>query len=173
MKFAPAESIFCASTAGSPTQLFSVWTSARLDGYVALITIVTDIARLLRSRRVAVAHFFLPGAYIFGGLGALLARHSNVVMSRRSLNDYQAAHPISSRIERFLHSKMRLLIANSKQVQAQLIAEGAHADRTLLLYSGIDLESVGARPQSRGRARSIRARVRSPCNRYCGESYSL
>ena len=67
-------------------------------------------------------------------------------MSRRSLNDYQAAHPISSRIERYLHSRMRLLIANSKQVQAQLIAEGAHADRTLLLYSGIELETLTRAP---------------------------
>ena len=143
--------ILCLDRGPVRTTIFGVDVS-RLDGYVACVTVLSDIVRLLGSRRVAVAHFFLPGAYIFGGLGALIARHSNVVMSRRSLNDYQAAHPISSRIERYLHSKMQLLIANSKQVQAQLIAEGAHADRTLLLYSGIELETL-ARAPSREAAR--------------------
>ena len=64
---------------------------SRYTGYWRLVTVILDIARLLRSRRVRIAHFFLPGAYISGGLGALLASHSNPVMSRRSLHDYQAS----------------------------------------------------------------------------------
>jgi glycosyltransferase involved in cell wall biosynthesis len=113
---------------------------SRLLGYLWPVTTVLDISRLLRSGRVGVAHFYLPGAYIFGGLGALLAGHSNSIMSRRSLNDYQADHRILSRIERFLHRRMRLLLANAQPVLDQLIAEGAPPDRTLLLYSGVDLE---------------------------------
>lgn len=105
-------------------------------------TMIVDIARLLRSRRVGVAHFFLPGAYIFGGLGAVLARHSNSVMSRRSLNDYQASHPIATRIERFLHPKMRLLTANARLSVSQLLDEGAPPDRTLLLHNGVDLAGL-------------------------------
>src|SRR5690242_13779549 len=105
-------------------------------------TMIVDIARLLRSRRVGVAHFFLPGAYIFGGLGAVLARHSNSVMSRRSLNDYQASHPIATRLERFLHPKMRLLTANARLSVRQLLDEGAPPDRTLLLHNGVDLAKL-------------------------------
>jgi glycosyltransferase involved in cell wall biosynthesis len=116
---------------------------SRYTAYLRLVTNILDIARLLRSRRVRIAHFFLPGAYIFGGLGALLASHSNTVMSRRSLNDYQTGHPRAARIERFLHSKMRVLVANAKPVRDQLIAEGAPPERTLLLHSGVDLERFG------------------------------
>lgn len=127
---------------------------SRLLGYLWPITTVLDISRLLRSGRVGIAHFYLPGAYIFGGLGAVLAGHSNSIMSRRSLNDYQANHPILSRIERFLHRRMRLLAANARAVLAQLIAEGAPADRTFLLYSGVDLEPL-TRVPDRAAARKI------------------
>ena len=75
-------------------------------------------------------------------------------MSRRSLNDYQANHPILSRIERFLHRRMRLLAANARAVLAQLIAEGAPADRTIILYSGVDLEPL-TRVPDRAAARKI------------------
>jgi glycosyltransferase involved in cell wall biosynthesis len=119
---------------------------SRYSAYLRLVTNILDIARLLHSRQVRIAHFFLPGAYIFGGLGALLASHSNTVMSRRSLNDYQTGHPRAARIERFLHSKMRLLVANAKPVRDQLIAEGAPPERTLLLHSGVDLEQLGHIP---------------------------
>lgn len=105
-------------------------------------TMIVDIARLLRSRRVGIAHFFLPGAYIFGGLGAVLARHSNSIMSRRSLNDYQASHPIATWLERFLHPKMRLLTANARLSVRQLLDEGAPPDRTLLLHNGVDLAKL-------------------------------
>ena len=115
---------------------------SRLLGYLWPVTTVLDISRLFRSGRVGIAHFYLPGAYIFGGLGALLAGHSNSIMSRRSLNDYQADHPISSKIERFLHRRMRLITGNAQPVVAQLIREGAPAERTLLLYSGVDLEPL-------------------------------
>jgi len=113
-----------------------------LSGYLAVLVGITDVARLLRSGRVAIAHFFLPGAYVLGGLAAVLARHRNLIMSRRSLNDYQANHPIASRIERFLHARMRVLLANAKPVRAQLIAEGAAPRRTLVLYSGVDLAQL-------------------------------
>lgn len=113
-----------------------------LSSYLAILIGITDVARLLRSGRVAIAHFFLPGAYVIGGLAAVLARHPNSVMSCRSLNDYQAAHPKASCVERFLHAKMRLLIANANPVRAQLIAEGAPPGRTLVIHSGVDLAQL-------------------------------
>jgi glycosyltransferase involved in cell wall biosynthesis len=130
--------------------LFGRWLSCHL----AVLIGITDVVRLLRSGRVAIAHFFLPRAYVLGGLAAVIARHPNSVMSRRSLNDYQAVHPNASRVERFLHAKMRVLIANANPVRAQLIAEGAPPGRTLVLYSGVDLAqlaSVTDRQSGRGR----------------------
>jgi glycosyltransferase involved in cell wall biosynthesis len=137
--------LLCLERVVPHTTIFGVDVS-RLDAHVEQIIVVRDIVRLLRSRRVAIAHFFLPGAYIFGGLGALLAGHSNTVMSRRSLNDYQKGHPRAASIERFLHSKMRVLVANAKPVRDQLIAEGAPPEHTLLLHSGVDLERFGRIP---------------------------
>jgi glycosyltransferase involved in cell wall biosynthesis len=115
-----------------------------LSSYLAVLIGIADIARLLRSGRVAIAHFFLPSAYVLGGLAAVLARHPNAVMSRRSLNDYQVAHPRASGVERFLHGRMRLLIANANAVRAQLIDEGAPPGRTLVLYSGVDLAQLAS-----------------------------
>src|SRR6516164_4172083 len=51
-----------------------------------------DFVHAFRSARLV--HFFLPGAYVIGGLTALAARQTNVLVSRRSLNDYQLGHPI-------------------------------------------------------------------------------
>src|SRR5579872_4171271 len=48
-----------------------------------------DFCRVFRRENARLVHFFLPGAYIIGGMTALAARQPNVVMSRRSLNNYQ------------------------------------------------------------------------------------
>jgi len=127
---------------------------SRLSSYTTLACVVSDVFRLLRSGRVGVAHFFLPGAYILGGVGSVLARHSNSVMSRRSLNNYQVGHPIATRIEHFLHRRMRVVTANAAPAAAQLIDEGAPPDRTFVLHSGVDLEPVDRAPD-RDTARRI------------------
>lgn len=118
----------------------------QLSKLAAAALAVSDIARFLRRGRVGVAHFYLPGAYILGGMAALLAGHGNRLMSRRSLNDYQAARPLAAKVEHFLHRKMRLLTANARAGVAQLIAEGAPAERTLLLPNGIDFASHSPTP---------------------------
>lgn len=120
--------------------------------YLSHALTLADIRSLLCSGRVGVAHFFLPGAYVMGGIGSVLARHRDSVMSRRSLNDYQANHPIATRIERFLHRRMRILTANATLSAAQLVEEGAPADRTLILRNGVDLDKVSRAPD-RGAAR--------------------
>ena len=117
-----------------------------LSVYTRLALIVSDICRSLRSGRVGVAHFFLPGAYVLGGIGSVLARHSNSIMSRRSLNNYQIGHPIAARIEYFLHRRMRVVTANAAPAAAQLIDEGAPPDRTFVLHNGVNLEHVDRAP---------------------------
>ncbi len=41
-------------------------------------------------------------------------------MSRRSLNIYQNKHPFLRRIERLLHPRMQMLLANSQAVLKEL-----------------------------------------------------
>jgi glycosyltransferase involved in cell wall biosynthesis len=118
----------------------------RFSSYMALALILFDIRKLLRSGRVGIAHFFLPGAYILGGIAAVLARHSNSVMSRRSLNNYQAGHPIATCLERFLHRRMRVVTANASPAAAQLLDEGAPPERTLVLHNGVDTELADHAP---------------------------
>jgi glycosyltransferase involved in cell wall biosynthesis len=110
----------------------------RLRARVSLVLTVTVLIKILWFRRPAVLHFFLPAAYIIGGIASLFARVPVRIMSRRSLNNYQLAHPLFARIERFLHPKMTCVCGNSKAVVKQLEDEGVSAQRLRLIYNGID-----------------------------------
>lgn len=98
-----------------------------------------SLARFMREWRPDLVHFFLPESYLVGAPIALLALSAKRVMSRRSLNDYQAKHPLLAKLERALHKRMDALLGNSAAVTAQLIDEGAPRDRVHLIRNGIDL----------------------------------
>jgi len=98
-----------------------------------------SLAGFMRDWRPDVVHFFLPESYLIGAPIALLASNAKRVMSRRSLNDYQAKHPLLAKLERILHKRMDAVLGNSAAVTAQLIAEGAPRDRVHLIRNGIDL----------------------------------
>ena len=86
-------------------------------------------------------HFYLPRSYIVGGLCALLTRQHNLIMSRRSLNDYQKNKSISAKCEKFLHQRMQHIIVNSNAIKQQLIKEeGVLGDKITVIYNGIDAE---------------------------------
>ena len=102
--------------------------------------------RLVRRRRPAVVHLFLPPAYLLGGICARLAGQRVCVMSRRTLDDYQRNHPTLARLEHALHRHMRALLGNSRAVVAQLLAEGAPPDRVGLIYNGVDPAPFAALP---------------------------
>lgn len=95
------------------------------------------LRRTLRVSRPDVVHFFLPAAYLIGGLASLGAPIRRV-MSRRSLNDYQRQHPAVARLERLLHRRMVAVLGNARAVVEQLRAEGVPAARLGLIYNGID-----------------------------------
>ncbi|MDH3582420.1 MAG: glycosyltransferase [Hyphomicrobiales bacterium] len=95
---------------------------------------------LFLFERPPIVHFFLPQAYIVGAIAARCAGLSGLIMSRRSLNAYQAHHPMLARLERRLHRHMRLVIANSKRVLAELRDdEKIPADKLGLIHNGIEL----------------------------------
>jgi glycosyltransferase involved in cell wall biosynthesis len=119
-----------------------------LPGFSAL-----GLLFLLWRRRPHVIHFFLPAAYIVGGLCSFLAPPAARVMSRRSLDHYQRGHPYLARIERFLHPRMDAVLGNSRAVVEQLRAEGVEPKRLGLLYNGIDSVALVADSPSRAATR--------------------
>ena len=109
---------------------------------------------LFLFKRPPIVHFFLPQAYIVGAIAARCAGLSGLIMSRRSLNAYQAHHPMLARLERRLHQHMSLVIANSKRVLAQLRDdENVPADKLGLIHNGIEL-GLYDRPLDAGRKRT-------------------
>lgn len=144
-------------------ELWTLYSGGRLESEVAAagvrvvnsrvrsITLqrIVMTARLLWSlstERRCVFHFFLPQAYLVGGLCGALVRHPRMIMSRRSLNNYQKSHPTAARIERWLHKSIRLASGNSLAVIAQLQDEGIEQERTALIYNGLSFRSIDERP---------------------------
>ena len=125
--------------------------NSRLRHLARLLLWLIDLIRLYRSGRVRVAHYYLPGAYIVGGMAAFAARFRNCVMSWRSLNDYQRGHRLATRIEHFLHRRMLVLSANAQASVEQLVEEGAPPERCVLLHNGVDYAQIDGAP---GRAQA-------------------
>lgn len=103
---------------------------------------VFHLINYLRRSPPLILHFFLPEAYLFGMLAALLARYrGHTVMSRRSLNNYQKRRPILALCETEfrLHTKTSAILANSRAITHQLQAEGVPQDHVTLIYNGINL----------------------------------
>jgi glycosyltransferase involved in cell wall biosynthesis len=101
---------------------------------------------LLLRLRPSLIHFFLPHAYLLGGICSLFTGRRVRVMSRRSLNTYQDQYPVLARVERWLHPRMNAILGNSKAVVRQLKLEGISPNRLGLLYNGIDLSQFNHLP---------------------------
>jgi glycosyltransferase involved in cell wall biosynthesis len=95
------------------------------------------LLRVLLKGQFAIVHFFLPEAYIVGAPLAFLVRSGLMVMSRRSLNDYQENVPLGGLVERRLHLLMTAVLANSRSVAKQLESEGVASRRIGLIYNGV------------------------------------
>lgn len=89
--------------------------------------------------RPRIIHFFLPEAYIIGGLGTLFAPRRKMLMSRRSLNKYQLKWPLVRSIEKFLHKRMDIVLANSIAVRDELVEEGVPRKKLKLIYNGVSI----------------------------------
>lgn len=91
-------------------------------------------------RRPPIVHFFLPESYLVGAMMARLAGLSRLVMSRRSMNNYQLKRPRIAALEHKLHGLMTAILGNSRRVVEQLKGEGIEENRLGLIYNGIDLK---------------------------------
>jgi len=105
--------------------------------------LVISLTRLILSflkNRNAIRHVFLPEAYLLTAVAARLTFFSDpLVMSRRSLNDYQRRRPILGRLEPLIHRFTTAALGNSKAVVQQLYEEGFTPSNTSIIYNGIDL----------------------------------
>lgn len=108
----------------------------------------------LLRRRPSIVHFFLPAAYLVGAPLTVLAGVPIRVMSRRSLNAYQAAYPFVPAVEKKLHKGMHALLGNSLSVVHELRDhEGVPASKLGLIYNGLDMSRF-AQIEPRDQARA-------------------
>lgn len=121
-----------------PTWLSRLLRHKRAVAWTGLVLAAASLWWMYWKRRAHAVHFFLPSAYIVGGLTALLGPRMMRVMSRRSLNHYQRSHRLFTRIEYRLHPHMDLVCGNSRAVIEELRTEGVAPQRLRLIYNGID-----------------------------------
>ena len=98
-------------------------------GVLGVCTTALHLLVILLTRRPHIVHCFLPEAYVVGGLCTAWWPRLRRVMSRRSLNHYQARYPGIRLLERLLHRRMHAVLGNSAAVLTQLRAEGVDERR--------------------------------------------
>jgi len=97
------------------------------------------LAHLLRTRQPTICHCFLPFANAVGGLASMLANRTSLVVSRRSLRNYQAENFLLNPFERFAMKRAKAVLGNSRAILDQLEEEGVSKEKCKLIYNGIDL----------------------------------
>ncbi len=103
---------------------------------LGLLRAAVGLFRLLAQERPEIVHFFLPAAYLIGGLISLTCRVPIRIMSRRSLSLYKRHRPIAF-LEPLLHRRMTAILGNSRAVIHELVEEGCPPDRLGLIYNGV------------------------------------
>ena len=107
--------------------------------FIRRVFIFFWLGATLARGRPNIIHFFLPEAYLLGGLWSSLLRIPFRIMSRRSLNFYQQRHPLGAWLERRLHKTVNVLLGNSRAILRDLEKENTNSSaRIELIYNGID-----------------------------------
>lgn len=143
-----------------------------------LIRVLLTIIKLLHHYRTVkpdLIHFFLPEAYIIGGICSFITPHSMLLMSRRSLNNYQKQHKLIKFIERLLHKRMDTLLGNSQAVANQLVLEGINKEKISVIYNGINIngyqhKSENLKMQEKNKETNSNKIVLCPPQHYCMDS---
>ena len=128
-----------------PAKLIRMLRHRRVIAWTGLFASMLALAWAYWRTRPQITHFFLPAAYIVGGVTSLAAPPMLRIMSRRSLNHYQAKHQLFRRVEHWLHPRMDMVCGNSGAVIRDLQSEGVQAERLRLIYNGIDTTGFEAR----------------------------
>lgn len=122
---------------------------------LGVLLLIAGLGGELRARREDLTWVLLPQAYLLTMIAAILTRHTAaLVVSRRSLNHYQARYPGMRGLERRLHRRVAAVLANSTAVKSELEREeGVPPSRLVLIHNGIDcarFDAAAARPVTRG-----------------------
>lgn len=112
----------------------------RAIAYLGLVQSAVFLLWQMWKLRPDAVHFFLPQSYLMGGLVSFFGPRMQRIMSRRSLNNYQADFPFFRRIELWLHQHMDVICGNSQAVIADLRQEGVREYQLRLIYNGIDMD---------------------------------
>ena len=92
----------------------------------------------IKKTKPEIIHCFLPFAYLMGGVIGILLKHQNIIMSRRSLNNYHnnfKFFPVK-KIEKFLHKRIKLIITNANAVKKNIIEEDVNREKVKVIYNG-------------------------------------
>ncbi|MCD5971707.1 glycosyltransferase [Pseudomonas quasicaspiana] len=123
-----------------PGWIDRILSNERAIAWAGLLYSTVALLWLYWRKRPQVVHFFLPSAYIVGGVASIFGPKMLRIMSRRSLNLYQAKHRLFRRVEHWLHPHMDLVCGNSRPVLNDLLAEGVKHEKIRLIYNGVNLE---------------------------------
>ena len=108
------------------------------------ISLLTSVFRLMFNflkNQKAIHHPFLPEAYMLTSLAARLTFFKGtLVMSRRTVDDYQQRRPMWSKLEQYFHRFTKKALGNSKAIVQQLCQEGFATEQVGLIYNGIEIE---------------------------------
>lgn len=108
--------------------------------------IFLDLIRVLLTLRPVACHCFLPQSVIIGGFASYLVGLRRVVMSRLSLNNYQADAPVQSWLEQLLMRHAGAVLGNAGAVTRQLREELIPERLLGVVYTGLDLPGLDDGP---------------------------
>jgi glycosyltransferase involved in cell wall biosynthesis len=103
-----------------------------------LMSCIKLFSFLLRNKP-DIVHLFLPTAYLLGGIVSLFAGQKILIMSRRSLNNYQSRNPLFVPVELRLHKYMTAILCNSRKIESQLLEENIPGEKIGIIYNGISV----------------------------------
>ena len=118
---------------------------SRIIKITYLLNNIIHLFIYLVKNKYDIIHYFLPSAYLIGGIVSILSGQEIMVMSRRCLNNYQMRNPVFKPVEKRLHKYMAGFLCNSISIKQQLIEEGIPKHKIGVIYNGISEIESGSR----------------------------
>lgn len=108
-------------------------------GPLVQIKTIRALARIYRAERPDIVHACLPAACVIGPVAARLAGVPKVIVSRRSLGNYKAGHPLLRWTEPAGYRLADAVLVNSEAVRRDVEkTEWFWKGKIRLVYNGID-----------------------------------
>ncbi len=111
--------------------------NVNVNSKVKYFYIFNHLIYLQWVNRFDIIHYFLPTAYIIGGIASIFSPKSIRIMSRRSLNKYSENTYLLRPIEILLHRKMNYITANSNAIKDNLMSEKVSINKIKIIYNGV------------------------------------